>query len=67
MKLGATISFSLVSTWVSGLRLAVVDAKRRPCGGKQEIKFQTLKKKKKIKSNADNRANTIQNHAACKS
>lgn len=44
MKFGATISFSLVSTSVSVLNLAVVDAKRRPW------RAEKIKKTPKIKN-----------------
>lgn len=44
VKFGATTSFSLVSTSVSVLRLAVVDAKRRPWERKQIKNHQRLKK-----------------------
>lgn len=44
VKFGATISFSLVSTSVSVLSLAVVDAKRRPWGAEK------IKKPPKIKN-----------------
>lgn len=44
MKSGATTSFSLVSTSVSVLGVAVVDAKRRPWGKTEHKIPQTLKK-----------------------